>query len=1104
MTLSQFLLSGSLRIRSGLALVLALAFLAVSAPPVFAAGGQNGNITGQVIDSSTGTPIANARVSFVAPTGKYQATTNAQGQFSILGAIVDTYTVSIQAQGYEPLSQPGVTVIGDQNLSLGQIRVAKQLRTIGRVTTRSVSSAFQPNQTVDSVTVNTGRIIQTTGKAASTDENALLLSVPGATQTSQGQITIRGGLANETGYQFDGIPYTEPFFATNASNNKFSGLNQVQVVEGAGDATQNNVGGGVVNLIPKRGTYPGTGLLDAEIGLPGPANQGQLEYGVASANGRVSDYISYIQTNTRQLYGYPGTPAAPYGNYFADARDVNSDLINNFVFKFGKNSNQSLQVLYQNRNLRGFGPYGGIATTGLNPTAYWQADPFQYAPIGLDGAVGGAANLASILPNLPGQVGAFQTPSEQEDLFNQTQFLKLEYDNQINSANYVDLKFYNTYSELGLNNLIGQTNQDPYYQIQGGRRNGLIADYIHQFTPNYTFTFSTNLENQHPIWDQFSPYNLAQLMTGNPGTTGGSSTDLVANPNTPGSGQAPSLADFLQPVNGACPVANGCYLSKYFTNGNIPKVPISGINYNSALFQIFGFAVRNQINIKDRVRLDLGARYDGAYYHFGPNPYNSNPLDLNNPSDVDPTLLSNNSINPRTIDPRAAVSYQMGRNDSLRFGYGRSTTFLDAQTAGTPAALYNANALRGVPAFDTAASPACGSNKNSQSTGGAPILFKCSGYAEQLYWLYDQTFDAPDLGGATAQVASNYDITYQHQFANGFGMRLTPFYKLSTGLPSFALISETTDPVTGAILTQTFTANNQGINRTTGVEFGLTSPEVRYGFDGFLSATYQNVLTSAPPLISGEESLPIISSGSLAIGNVYRAGYVSPFTARLGAEYKTKFGLRVAPVLQYDRGYPFNVGTTTASGALVLGKFQNIPSVNVGPGTTKIPGFENATGGGLATNFVDPANPGSSLKPNVAATRGTPDSPSAGGILFHPELAADLTVEYKVGRGTFGVQATNLFGNPYYGIVPLVNPYYQPVATGVAGPQSSQVKQANPTFQNGNYNNRGFANVPNNAFAYTNGAYLIPLATALSGTGSTPFSAPANITRFNFYYQLAL
>ena len=1081
---SRSLLSGLLRGRSFLALALALIFVAVSAFPSFAAGGQKGNVNGQIVDATTGAPIANARISLAAPSGRQEATTDAQGRFSLLGIVVDTYTLSVEAQGYTPFSQSGLTVIGDQNLQVGQHKISKQLRTIARTTTRSIASAFQPNQTVDSVTVNSGRITQTTGKAESTNENALLLSVPGATLDSGNTITIRGSLENEVGYQLDGIPYTEPFFSTNGSSNRFSGLSQVQVVEGAGDATQGNVGGGVVNLIPKRGTFPPFGVLDAEIGTPGQYSQGALEYGIASQSGNVSNYISYLQNNTRLLYGLASTGAAPYGNFYANSRDVNTDLIDNFVLKFGKNLNQSLQVLYQNRDLRAYGPYGGVGFGGPNPAAYFQTDPYAYGPLGLADALNGSPGLlASILAPLPGQASVNQRPTaEQLQLFDETQALKFEYDNQLGPTNFLDLKVYNFNFGKGNTAYVGQGGQAPFYQNVGGRRAGIIGDFIHQFTPNYTFTFRVEGENQHPMWDGLYPYQIAADLAVAPGNDAGG--NAVAAPNTPGSGQVASLADFLQVgPNGQCPVAGGCYLSQFFPRGQVPQVPISGINYHQAIFRTFALAIRNQINIRDRLRLDLGARYDEAIYNFGDNPFNTNPLDRNNPTDVPYAALANKYINPRTVDPRAAISYQMGRNDSVRFGYGRSTTFLNAQTSGTPQGLYNAESLMKVPANDTAAAPACGSGTNPAG------LFKCANYAQQLFWQQDQNHDAPDVGGATAQLASNYDITYQHQFQNGFGMRLTPFYKLSTGLPSFALLSEKVDPITGVILSEVFTANNNGLNRTSGVEFGLTSPERAVGFDGFFSATYQNVLTTAPPLISGEANLPIIGSGSLALGDVYRAGYVSPFVARLGVEYKTKFGLRINPILQYDRGFPFNVGNTIASRSAIFGSFQNVPQVNVGPGRTLIPGFGGATGGALATNFVDPALPGSALAPNIAATRGTPESASAGGVLYHSDLTADLTLEYKRGRNTVGVQATNLFGNIYNGVIPLVNPYYQPVSTGVAGPQTSQPKQATPSFNGGIYQNRGFANVPADANAYTNAAYLLN---------------PNLPTRLNFYYQLAL
>ncbi len=151
--------------------------------------------------------------------------------------------------------------------------------------------------------------------------------------------------------------------------------------------------------------------------------------------------------------------------------------------------------------------------------------------------------------------------------------------------------------------------------------------------------------------------------------------------------------------------------------------------------------------------------------------------------------------------------------------------------------------------------------------------------------------------------------------------------------------------------------------------------------------------------------------------------------------------------------------------------FYNIPQVNFGAGVTQIPGYTGATGPGLSTQYCDPVFCGNAFHPNVAATRGTPETSSAGGILSRPELNAELSVELTRGRDTFGILMQNVFGNVYYGSHLLVNPYYQPVATGVAGPQTGQIPQANPGYAGGAFVNRGFANVP--ASAYGNGAYVL-------------------------------
>src|SRR5579884_1772047 len=247
---------------------LALGFIISLCTPAFAAGGLYGSLNGTITDSTTHAPVAGAEVVAKSPTGTYSTRTDARGYFSIVGMSVDTYTVTVTDSKHETLNIPGVVVFGDQTNSIGTVAMAPLLKTIARVTSRSAASAFQPTQTTDQYTVNSQQIVQSTGNVASTNENAALLAVPGVTLTNGMSVTIRGGAAAEVGFQYDGVPFKEPFLGQNASNGLMNYVGQVQVVEGAGDATQGEVGSGVINVIPRRGSGPGEGLADAEMGGP--------------------------------------------------------------------------------------------------------------------------------------------------------------------------------------------------------------------------------------------------------------------------------------------------------------------------------------------------------------------------------------------------------------------------------------------------------------------------------------------------------------------------------------------------------------------------------------------------------------------------------------------------------------------------------------------------------------------------------------------------------------------------------------------------------------------------------------------------------------------
>jgi hypothetical protein len=1087
-------------IRAAAAFIAVTSMLIQSTVPAFAAGGQTGNLRGVVVDAATRSPIGNASITAVSPSSRYSAQTNARGEFSILNLTVDTYTITISEAGYDSLNVNGVTIAGDNTVNLQTEALQKTLKTIGKTTSRARSSEYQPTQTADSVTVSGERAEIATGKAENTSENQLALSVPGVQLTNGNRLTIRGGLSTEVGYQLDGIDFTEPFLFGNASNGVSVGVGSLQVVEGAGDATQGDVGGGVINSVIKRGTNPPFGLLDLEAGGPNYNHQGAAEYGFATPDGRISDYITFLGQRFAPYYGAASTNEADVGEYDKISFVTENDFVNNFVLRFGKGNNQSLQVAYLNHDLIEQGDLSGLQ--GRLPQNY---NPYNLAnlPFGVsapDGLpAGNPASYDFITTRYglePFQSGADVGPSIAENTgFDPTRYLKFEYTNSLTPTTYLDISTANVQQLVGNSNWYGETDGDAY-QVTGGQNTTVKVELTHQFGTANTTTIGFNLDNKHPIWNDYDPFLTALLLEAFSGT-GLASTDEYALP--PNTGAPVSAAN-------PCPVttAAGCYL--YKQTGYTGRLPLFGINYNGTDNQEYGAYLRDQFTA-NKLHLDAGLRFDGLNWKQGANPFNSQPGALFNPDDVPvgigpgnpPNFLRDNVVHPKFIEPRLAAAYEFDPNDSFRAGYGRSVIFPNAQSLGTPMYLSglpsNVLSLAPTPGTNTsdpatwtcgATNPQWAASQSAANYAGGGSRWQCKTYGQELYWELDQNFDAPDVGNNQPQTTSNTDLTYQHQFKNGLSAKLTTYYKREFNVPAFSIISQVLN-AQGVPISQVFGVDNVGINKTSGVEFGLQTADKPTGFAGYVSATYTNVIDSVPPLVASEDSLPLIPSASLILGDEYRAGYVSPFVINLGVQYKTHNGFRINPVLSYDRGFPIGVGNTIAS-ASPFGGYANLPQSNLNP--PALAGYTGITGSFNATNYVDPVNPGTIIKPNIAATRGTPETSSPGGILSRPRLNTNVTLEYTHNRNTFGFLVQNLFGNQFG--EPIPNPYYQPVATGIAGAQTGQTSAAIPGTLTYSYG--GFRNIPN--YIYGQSAYVLPLG-QIGSNVNIPLT-------FRAYYQLSL
>jgi hypothetical protein len=1074
------------------AIAFAFASLTLSALPAFAAGGLYGNLNGTIVDAATKAPISGAEIVARSPSGSHTARTDAKGFFIILGLQVDSYTVTVTAAGHESVSIPGVTVFGDETDGIGTVALRTELKTIAKVSSRSVSSVFQPTQTTDSYTVNQQQMLQTTGKAVSTDENAVLLAVPGVTLTNNNSsigstVTIRGGAAAEVGYQYDGVPFKEPFEGDNGSSGLVNGIGSVQVVEGAGDATQGGVGSGVINLIPERGSGPGSGLLDLEMGGPNFDHQAGFSYGFSTPNDRVSEYIAYTGDRLVPYNGYNFTPLNQYGNELESNYVTDDQFLNNFFYKFGKNLNQQVQVLYSNIQQQGYQTTtgaGGIYNPVTNPDAfvYYPFDQLTQAQWsqGLGYTPSQYARLVGLGPGVPAQNVAITTP--QQNFSNQTRFLKLEYDNNLSPTTYLALRYYNWeeleyFDDQASLPAWGTNASVSDWIVGGGPTVGMNLDLVHQFGSQLTVTLNGQYNVLHPIQDDYEPQDqLEAIITGT-----GLNNQPVAKDWLPGGYLCGGNSTHTDYFNCAAP-------------GSVSdtRIPSWGINYNKSYFQNWGTGIRFQYDPSDRVKLDIGIREEGQNQHWfgqlgnygqgvpptgiGPN---GKPTPTYGPFDV--TASQWNLLNPTALQPRGSISWQLGGNNALRFAYGRSAVFWNALTAGTPFYLYGLQPYLNIPA-----------KPGSTCGWTASAIFPCKTFAQQLYWMGDNE-EAPDVNTGLPAVYDNYDLSFNHLFKGGWGMRVTPFFKEGTDLPANYLLN----PVLGIFVT-----SNQGFNKTSGVEFGLTTPQPKLGLSGFFTATYQNVLSTTPPFTTGETTVPLENLATLSLGDLYRAGYVSPFSIRIGGLDNMKNGLTISPQLEYNVGYPYSVGNVIAAcvqpTATGCAKYENVVQVDFGQGITggQTSLVGDNPGSSVSTNYADPSDPGTSVAPNIAATRGTPATAANGGELSHPNLMADLSVEWKVHESTFGVQVSNLFGNAWVNSVPAINPWYQPVATGVSGPQTGYNSCVSQTGTA-----RGcFPTVPRDSYAFSNGAYLLSNGNFTSGPSFGPIQ-PFNIL---LYYQRAI
>ncbi len=571
--------------------VFALAILAAFVfQETWALAGTTGALSGNVRDAS-GAPVAGASVTASSSSQTATTTTDGTGHFSFVSLAPDTYTVAVSKEGYDNISQSGISVFADQQVTT-TITQPKTLRVIANVRSSAAGALVKPGTTADVYSINTamaeraavlgggGSLNQAYGAVASVPGVYLPTGASGWNQT----VLIRGGDYPQVGYEYDGVPVNRSFDNYPAHTASALGQQEIEVYTGSSPANAESTGlAGFINQVIRTGTFPGFGTLDAGVGTPVYYHKFSAEAGGATPNRLFSYYVGIAGFNQDQRvvnqynnvgysqYGVPlgvvpcTTPGNPnfvscyaasgaFGNfgfvgpggYVQGPYNAGtfpaylSDRENVVNLHFGiphKNGRDDVQLLYSDSSLLTtlYDSASDWAIPGLtqflNPPSSWE----------YHGAMGSAlpspAMVASQItpyyfPTLNANAPNNFIPSNRRGgYWNDAAIVKAQYQKNFGSNAFIRLYGYTFYSDWLNTDPNSESVSNPFFQ-------GLVPEYeLSTHTRGASLTFADQLGAQNLLNVQASTVRSTVNRFNNSSyTTAGRAFGFVVNSATPSNG----------------------------------------------------------------------------------------------------------------------------------------------------------------------------------------------------------------------------------------------------------------------------------------------------------------------------------------------------------------------------------------------------------------------------------------------------------------------------------------------------------------------------------------------------------------------------------------
>ena len=218
-----------------------------------------GKIAGRITDSETGLPLAGVNV-YVAKE-QIGSVSDTDGYFNILNLPPGQHDVIASIIGYKKVTIQRVGVASDQTSTIN-FELESSVLQGEEVIVIAQKPLVQADRTSSKAIITEEEI-----KAMPTETfQELLTTKAGVTQSSSGDLHIRGGRTSEILYMVDGIPVSNPFSSGLGLSISTNMIKELSMVSGTFNAEYGKAMSGIVNLVTKDGGEKYEGDISFQFG----------------------------------------------------------------------------------------------------------------------------------------------------------------------------------------------------------------------------------------------------------------------------------------------------------------------------------------------------------------------------------------------------------------------------------------------------------------------------------------------------------------------------------------------------------------------------------------------------------------------------------------------------------------------------------------------------------------------------------------------------------------------------------------------------------------------------------------------------------------------